>query len=114
MSQIHLQQKLKLFIFIPAQGGRCTKIIENALQLILISLVLKQGTCLTPPVRKLHKNSWAQLVFDTRKILAFAKEGDELKDSYRVTGRSVIRLVTSDGNYDYELSLDVLVDEMPF
>lgn len=69
---------------------------------------------LTPPVRKLHKNSWAQLVFDTKKILAFAKEGDELKDSYRVTGRSIIRLVTSDGNYDYELSLDVLVDEIPF
>lgn len=69
---------------------------------------------LTPPLRKLHKNSWAQLVFEARKILAFAKEGDELKDSYRVTGRSVIRLVTSEGNFDYELSLDVVVDELPF
>ncbi len=69
---------------------------------------------LTPPVRKLHKNSWAQLVFNTRKILAFAKDGDELKDSYKVTGRSIIRLVTSDGNFDYEISLDVSVDEIPF
>lgn len=47
-------------------------------------------------------------------MLAIAREGDELKDSYRVTGRSILRLVTSEGNYDYELSLDVLVDELPF
>lgn len=69
---------------------------------------------LTPPIRKLHKNSWAQLKFESRRILAFAKEGDELKDSYRVAGRSIIRLVTSEGNFDYEISLDVLVDELPF
>ena len=69
---------------------------------------------LTPPLLKLHKNSWAQLKFEARKLLAIAREGDELKDSYRVTGRSILRLVTSEGNYDYELSLDVLVDELPF
>ena len=69
---------------------------------------------LTPPVRKLHKNSWAQLKIDAKKYLAFAREGDELKDSYRVTGRSILRLVTSEGNFDYELSLDVVVDELPF
>ncbi len=69
---------------------------------------------LTPPVRKLHKNSWAQLKFDAKKILAYARSGDELKDSYRVTGRSVLRIVTSEGNFDYELSLDVVVDEIPF
>lgn len=69
---------------------------------------------LTPPLRKLHKNSWAQLKFEANKILAWATEGDELKDSYRVTGRSVVRLVTSEGNFDYELSLDVTVDEFPF
>lgn len=69
---------------------------------------------LTPPLRKLHKNSWAQLKFGARKLLAYAREGDELKNSYRVTGRSILRLVTSEGNYDHELSLDVLVDEIPF
>jgi nucleoside 2-deoxyribosyltransferase len=69
---------------------------------------------LTPPLRKLHKNSWAQLKFEANKILAWASDGDVLKDSYRVTGRSVVRLVTSEGNFDYELSLDVTVDEIPF
>jgi len=69
---------------------------------------------LTPPLRKLHKNSWAQLKIESRKILAWATEGDELKDSYRVSGRSVVRLVTSEGHFDYKLSLDVSVDEFPF
>jgi nucleoside 2-deoxyribosyltransferase len=69
---------------------------------------------LNPPIRRLHKNSWAQVKFEAKKILAFAKEGDELKDSYRISGRSVIRLVTSEGNFDYELPLDVTVDELPF
>lgn len=69
---------------------------------------------LVPPIRKLHKNSWAQLKFESNKILALATEGDELKDSYRVSGRSIIRLVTSEGHFDYEISLDVLVDEIPF
>lgn len=69
---------------------------------------------LTPPLRKLHKNSWAQLKFKTQKVLAYVHEGDELKDSYRVSGRSIIRLVTSEGHFDYELSLDVEVNEFPF
>jgi nucleoside 2-deoxyribosyltransferase len=69
---------------------------------------------LNPPLRVLHKNSWAQLKFEAKKILAYAREGDELKDSYRVTGRSILRLVTANGNFDYELSLDVDVVEIPF
>lgn len=69
---------------------------------------------LTPPIRRLHKNSWAQLNFVTKKTLAYANDGDELKDTYRVTGKSVIRLVTSDGNFDYEIPLDVIFEDLPF
>jgi nucleoside 2-deoxyribosyltransferase len=69
---------------------------------------------LTPPVRRLNRQSWAQLKFSAKRILAFATEGQELKDSYRLTGRALIRLVTVDGNYDYEFPLDVKIDEIPF
>ena len=69
---------------------------------------------LKPPLRKLHKNSWAQLKFKAWRILAFATKGEELKDSYRVTGRSIVRLVTSEGNFDYEISMDVGIDDIPF
>lgn len=69
---------------------------------------------LTPPVRRLNRHAWAQLKFSAKRILAFATEGQELKDAYRLTGRALIRLVTVDGNYDYEFSLDVKIDEIPF
>ncbi|EMO39570.1 hypothetical protein LEP1GSC186_3280 [Leptospira noguchii serovar Autumnalis str. ZUN142] len=69
---------------------------------------------LTPPVRKLLKNSLAKLIFKTKRILGYAFGCDELNDSYRETGRTVLRLVTSEGNFEYELSLDVTIEEMPF
>jgi nucleoside 2-deoxyribosyltransferase len=69
---------------------------------------------LTPLLRRLHKGAWAQVKFISKKTLAWAIRGEELKDSYRVSGRSVLRLVTSEGNFDYTLSIDVTVDDIPF
>lgn len=69
---------------------------------------------ISPPLRKLHKNSWAQLKFTASKHLAFANKGEEIKNEYKVTGRTIIRIVTSDGNFDYELSLNVVCDDIPF
>jgi nucleoside 2-deoxyribosyltransferase len=69
---------------------------------------------INPPIRKLHKNSWAQLRFSSTRYLGFAEEGEELKDKYRVTGRSVLRLVTPEGNFDYEIPIDVECEEFPF
>ncbi|HEX7533647.1 MAG TPA: hypothetical protein VF343_00195, partial [Syntrophales bacterium] len=69
---------------------------------------------LTAPVRRLNRKSWAQLTFSAKRYLAWAHGGEELKDSYRFTGRAVIRLVTADGHFDYELPIDVTIDEVPF
>ena len=69
---------------------------------------------LSPPVRRLHKNSWAQVKIQMKRTLASTFSGDELKDSYRLGGRGVLRLVTADGNFDYELVLDVTVEDIPF
>jgi hypothetical protein len=69
---------------------------------------------LTPPIRTLHKNSWAQLKFKTTKILAWATEGQELKDSYKINGKAIIRLVTSKGHYDYGITIDTTCEEFPF
>jgi nucleoside 2-deoxyribosyltransferase len=69
---------------------------------------------INPPIRKLHKNSWAQVKFTSSKYLAFAKEGEELKDTYQINGKAVLRLVTSEGNFDYEINIDAECDELPF
>lgn len=69
---------------------------------------------LKSPIRKLHKNSWAQIAFNAKKSLAWALKGEELKSSYKITGRSILRLITSEGHFDYEIHIDTMADEMPF
>ena len=69
---------------------------------------------LIPPVNRLQKNSWAQLQFVTSKVLASKFHGDELKYNYNVVGVSVLRFVTIDGVFDYELNINVDVSEFPF
>jgi len=69
---------------------------------------------LVPPIKKLHKNSWAQLKFSTGRVVATAFRGEELLSSYKTTGHCTIRLVTDTGNYDYKIWIDVTADEEPF
>lgn len=69
---------------------------------------------LKSPIRKLHNNSWAQITFHSKKTLAWAFKGEELKSSYRISGRSILRLITSEGHFDYEITIDTTADESPF
>lgn len=69
---------------------------------------------ITPPVRKLHKGAWAQIKFQASKTLALAYKGETIKDSYRVQGRSNLRLVTERGNFDYSLTIDTEINDIPF
>jgi hypothetical protein len=90
------------------QGGRECASTESDIQ------AFERRHFIALPVRRLLKNSWAQVKFQTRRTLATAFKGEELKDSYRVTGRSILRLVTSEGNFDYEIPIDVLLEDIPF
>jgi hypothetical protein len=42
------------------------------------------------------------------------QKGEQLQDSYHVRGISVLRIVTGDGNFDYDIPIDVEVNEIPF
>ena len=65
---------------------------------------------LTPPIRRLQAKAWAQIRFRATKALAWAFKGEELKDSYQVHGRAILRVVTSEGYFDHELNIDTEVD----
>lgn len=69
---------------------------------------------LNVPIRRIRPGGWAQIQFAAKRTFGWSFNGDDLKDSYRVTGRSMLRLVTSEGNADYEFSIDVEVDSFPF
>ncbi|HWK86482.1 MAG TPA: hypothetical protein VNQ34_03155 [Xanthobacteraceae bacterium] len=67
-----------------------------------------------PPVRRLNAGSWAQVKISGRKTVANALDGDKLKDSYRLSGRSLVRVMTTDGAFDYPIELDVTAEWLPF
>jgi hypothetical protein len=69
---------------------------------------------LTLPVRRLPAGGWAQLKFSARALLASSFLGDEIKESYKITGRSVLRIVTSEGHFDHDVAVDALLEEFPF
>lgn len=69
---------------------------------------------LTPPVHRLNKKTWAQLRFSGKKQLASVIKGGELKDEYSVTGKMLLRLLTPNRHYDYDLRADVTFYDLPF
>lgn len=69
---------------------------------------------LTPPIRRLGPKGWAQMKFDSKTTFATAYKGEELKESYEVTGKSLLRIVTANGNFDHEITINTTVDELPF
>lgn len=69
---------------------------------------------ITPPLGRLGPNSWAQFEITGRRMLASARKGDKLKDSYDLKGSILLRLVTTNGNIDYEFNIDETIDILPF
>ena len=66
------------------------------------------------PVSSLSLDAWAPLKLSGSKYLAFAGEGVEILDSYRLAGHVTIEVMTSQGSFREKLDLDVDVDEIPF
>jgi len=69
---------------------------------------------LKSPVNSLSQEAWAPLKLIGKKYLAWAFDGEELKDSYRISGHVMIEIVTSQGSFREKLDLGLAVDEIPF
>lgn len=69
---------------------------------------------ISPPVPKIGRNGWAQVKLKASRTIAKAWEGDAIKDEYNVGGRGILRLETSDGNYDHEFDFNLELQEIPF
>lgn len=69
---------------------------------------------LNSPVTRLQKNSWAQLHFSGTRVVAEKFKGDQIKNTYKLSGYSILRFVTSDGIFDYRVSLNSELSELPF
>ena len=49
-----------------------------------------------------------------KKIVGRAFRGEELKDSYELTGKALFRISTATGHYDTPVNLKILAEEIPF
>jgi nucleoside 2-deoxyribosyltransferase len=70
------------------------------------------------PVRRLQAKSWAEIKITGKKIVdhKFGSENKrkEFQDKYKVAGRAKIRVLTTEGTFDFPIDLDIEVDEVPF
>jgi nucleoside 2-deoxyribosyltransferase len=66
------------------------------------------------PVRRLQANSWAEIAIAGKKVLELHSKDKVFKDKYKVAGRAMIQIFTSDGTFNFPVDLDVDVDEYPF
>lgn len=67
-----------------------------------------------PSTPSLSPDTWAPVSITGKKVLAYAHEGETLKDSYHLVGHVTLEIVTESGAYRERLDLEVDVDELPF
>lgn len=71
---------------------------------------------LRTPQAKIPRKSWLPLRFSASRTLDSSWDDRPLEDSYDVKGRALLRLATSGGIFDHEISIDVKCeyDDIPF
>lgn len=70
---------------------------------------------ITPPLRRLAPDAWAQIkVTGERTLWSSFNFGEERKDKYPLAGRIVLTVSTDEGNFNHQENLEVEVDEVPF
>lgn len=69
-----------------------------------------------PPVRRLQAKSWAEIKITGDKLLdnKYGNKDKEFKDKYKVAGRAKVRVLTTEGAFNFPIDLDIEVDEFPF
>lgn len=66
------------------------------------------------PVARLPRGGWAQVKLIGEKVIAWSWKGDEIKDSYKLSGKALIRVLTANSVFDYPLNIELEVAEFPF
>ena len=69
---------------------------------------------IVPPSPKIGRNGFSQIKIKAARTLAYAYKGDEIKQEYKIGGRGILRVETSEGNYDHEFDLNLELFEIPF
>lgn len=69
---------------------------------------------IVPQIVKISKGNWSQISLKGSRLLATSYNGEELKEKYNLQGVVTIRVVTNKGAFDYEKSLNLTIENIPF
>lgn len=69
---------------------------------------------IVPQIVKISKGNWSQISLKGSRLLATSFNGEELKEKYNLQGVVTIRVVTNKGAFDYEKSLNLTIENIPF
>jgi hypothetical protein len=106
--------EIETIYFYTGKGWRFTQDNQECLNTISDLTEYKLRHLIRSPVRRVIKGSWSQVKLVGQKVLAYSFDGEELKDSYRLTGRAVVRVITATETFENIINLEVAVDETPF
>lgn len=74
----------------------------------------EQRHYIQPTTRRLSPGMWAQLKLHATKQIASKYKGEEIPDTYRVAGKSILRFATTAGPFDYPIFIETTLDDLPF
>ena len=69
---------------------------------------------IVPQITRIPKGNWSQISLGGTRVLATSYLGEELKERYILQGLVNIRVVTNKDSFDYEKSINLTIDNIPF
>lgn len=63
---------------------------------------------------KLPKKGWTQLNLNSKRILAYAYDGDIIRENYTIKGDLLLEIATDKGTITKKLPLNINIDNLPF
>lgn len=63
---------------------------------------------------KLPKKGWTQINLDLKRILAYAYDGEVIRENYTIKGELLLEIATDRGTITKKLPLNIYIDNLPF
>jgi len=74
----------------------------------------KRRYLIAPPTSKMGRGGWCQIRLQAKRVIARSWKGDEIPESTTIGGRGIVRLETTDGNYDHGFDFNLELSDIPF
>lgn len=60
------------------------------------------------------KKGWTQINLNLKRILAYAYDGEVIRENYTIKGELLLEIATDRGTITKKLPLNIYIDNLPF